>query len=681
MSEYTWTNRPNPFDGDSTESCNGICWSPDLSLFVAVGNDAASTITVCTSSDGITWVAESCPFDGGTAFGVAWSPALSLFVAVGEDAGNTITVCTSPDGSAWTAQACDLDGGYGLCVAWSESEVLFAVGGTNAGDTVSLCTSPDGTAWTAQTGDFDTEKVNGVLWVEELSLWLAGSDSDGVGESIYSSADAVTWTPRSSPFDAYPTKSFCWSPTLSLLAATGGASGTYLIATSSDGIAWAPRTSNTGGLGSFTSGNGSLVAVGAPTSGSSVVTSSTYGTIWSDNTSPMDDPAAYAASGVYSEELGLLVVVGQGPSVGGNLCTIMTAEWAAPASSSGPQPPSSNTATWSLSIADWVSHDTEAFITPFPDYVRYTRRRSGYCEMSLGIVDKSDLNILEGSAYSKVLRAFRNGINRFNGQFVEIRETADAWEFVAKDAYFNMSWREVRTGKTYLGTDAGQIAWSLINFQNGYSPTYLGKGSIAATVDRDRKYSPGDRVSEKIEYLTKLPDGFYFTINAIDGSSDWSRFQVHATSELQPQASFEFGSGTSENCQDYQREVLPLVNRANVQGSSSIISAESTTSPDLHGLWEASRGQVLEASAITLAQIAAGTVADEPQYQITLIAGPEAPQLFTDFDVGDTVPFVIKRLGRTFVGTGIVDNATVLLDPNSGTEQLESLELVEVVYD
>lgn len=347
----------------------------------------------------------------------------------------------------------------------------------------------------------------------------------------------------------------------------------------------------------------------------------------------------------------------------------------------GPVQPVANNATWKFAIADRALVTT-AFLTPHPEVMRYTRRDSDYCEITIQIKNRDDLNALEAAAYLKVLRAWRNGVNIFNGEFVEVRETADSWELVAKDPFFNMSWRQVRTEVTYTTTDAGTIAWNLIALQDGYWDTYLRQGPLDPSTNRTRTYIPGDRVSEKILDLTRAASGaLSFTIDAVDGVAGvWAEFTVHyPTGVLVPEARFEFGNGTRENCDDYLRESLPLINRTNVVGEDPQVvkTAESGTSPALHGLWEGDRGQVMVSNEAQLNEIAAGRITNGPQYSIVFSAGPEAPQLFTDFDVGNTVPIVIRRAGRTLSGNKRVKEATVLMDPDSGSEELESVEVYE----
>lgn len=344
--------------------------------------------------------------------------------------------------------------------------------------------------------------------------------------------------------------------------------------------------------------------------------------------------------------------------------------------------PIRTTATWSFVLADRKLKN-KGFLTPHPESIRYTRRESGYCEIAIEVKNRRDLNMLEHAVYRRVLRAWRNGKNRFNGEFVEVRETSNAWELVAKDPYYNMSWREIRLPKTIGPKDAGRIAFDLIDLQNSYVDSHLRTGNRAASKEITRKIATGERVSEKIEYLTKLEGSFYFVINGVnDPPNGWA--QMHCRFPKGARAagvSFESGAGTKDNCYDYIRENLPLINRANVVGLNPTLVASAEVKQkylDKFGLWEQSRGQVLTNRLETLAEIAADGIRTAPVYRVTMMAGPDAPQLFTDFDVGESVHFLIRHdNGRKFTGWRRAVEATVVLDPHSGAEELESLHLLD----
>lgn len=145
----TWTPCSSPMDDHGV--VYGIAWNG--SMFVAVGQDNQHAKVIITSPDGINWTYRPSPFDstdgnGGFAYGVCWSPALSLWVAVGyhPNPGNVNvsdrTIATSPDGINWT----DRPNGFNLgqpvtAVAWNGTEFKAVAQDGRVG------TSTDGVTW------------------------------------------------------------------------------------------------------------------------------------------------------------------------------------------------------------------------------------------------------------------------------------------------------------------------------------------------------------------------------------------------------------------------------------------------------------------------------------------------------------------------------------------------------
>lgn len=176
-----------------------ICWSPDLLLFVAVGVDATTgpdyfgtppyTNTVWTSPDGVNWTPRGIPFGASLGgYGVCWSPDLGLFVitTVGFTA-------TSPDGITWTATTAPAGFSSGG-VCWAGPLSLFvATGPATVG---SAWTSPDGVTWTAQTTPFDGAggQSESILWSFEQGLVIIGGSDPTSTYAIMTSPDTITWT-------------------------------------------------------------------------------------------------------------------------------------------------------------------------------------------------------------------------------------------------------------------------------------------------------------------------------------------------------------------------------------------------------------------------------------------------------------------------------------------------------
>jgi hypothetical protein len=231
----TWTSRAS---ADDTCRWWDVCWSPQLSLFVAVAYEGTSKIM--TSPDGITWTARSS--NENALRGVCWSAELSLFVAVG-DSGTGNRVQTSPDGINWTSQVSVADNPW-FKVCWSAEKSLFvAVGGNfqSPWSTVCIMTSPNGINWTSvNSSDTNLAAWRGVVWSKELSLFVAVAYRVSSGNKVITSSDGINWT-RQTPSANNDWRTVAWSPELGLFVAVSE-NGTNRVMTSPDGINWTARS-------------------------------------------------------------------------------------------------------------------------------------------------------------------------------------------------------------------------------------------------------------------------------------------------------------------------------------------------------------------------------------------------------------------------------------------------------
>lgn len=105
-----------------TNTYSGIAWSPELHLFVAVGEESTDPVfptkgRVATSTDGLTWVRRNAASTVNWT-SVCWSPTLGIFVAVGYGGTATARAMTSPDGITWTAQTTPSDNNNWYDVCW-----------------------------------------------------------------------------------------------------------------------------------------------------------------------------------------------------------------------------------------------------------------------------------------------------------------------------------------------------------------------------------------------------------------------------------------------------------------------------------------------------------------------------------------------------------------------------------
>ena len=131
-------------------SCQAICWSPELGLYACVAGSGCAN-RVMTSSDGIRWSPQPSAADQNWV-ALCWAAELGLFVAV-SDSGIGNRVMTSADGRSW-----------------------------------SLLQTPANNNWTW------------VCWAPELGLLVAVASS-GTGNRVMTSSDALTWTARQAAAD------------------------------------------------------------------------------------------------------------------------------------------------------------------------------------------------------------------------------------------------------------------------------------------------------------------------------------------------------------------------------------------------------------------------------------------------------------------------------------------------
>jgi hypothetical protein len=112
------------------------------------------------------------------------------------------------------------------------------------------------------------------------------------------------------------------------------------------------------------------------------------------------------------------------------------------------------------------------------------------------------------------------------------------------------------TSNTYTSTDAGQIAWGLINTTQGLTGGNLGltQGTIEATQNRDRTYLD-EKIGEKIIQLTEVINGFDFLITPSIKVNTLGVFNVYSKrgSTLNT-FRLEYGEGLKNNIQSWSRK-------------------------------------------------------------------------------------------------------------------------------
>ena len=245
----------------------GVDWNG--TLWVAVGGVGEGTNTIATSPDGITWTGLGTSIFSQYGRGVAWNGTLPKIknqqpiVAVGQ---GTNSIATSYDGITWTGLGTSIFSWRGRGVAWNGTWWVAVGSGTN-----SIATSPDGITWTGRGTSIFTDG-NGVAW--NGTLWVAV----GYGiNTIATSPDGITWTGLGKTIFSTTGRGVAWNGTLWVAVGYG----TNTIATSPDGITWTPVNNSNSIFSSYGFGvawNGTLwVAVGT---GTNTIATSPDGITW-----------------------------------------------------------------------------------------------------------------------------------------------------------------------------------------------------------------------------------------------------------------------------------------------------------------------------------------------------------------------------------------------------------------
>ncbi len=298
--DYITSNSWNIYSSPN-QSYEGVCWSPQLGLFVAVSTNGAGS-AVMTSTDGINWTLRTTPANNGWN-SVCWSPELGLFAAVAWS-GTSQRVMTSPDGITWTLRNTPTSNNFwGIC--WSSDLKIFcAVSATGTNDRAMI--SSDGINWTSCTTT--NKSWTSICWSPQLKLFCAVAlPTSGNDNLIMTSPNGITWTARVSPVNN-SWESVCWAPELGLFCAVSGSGTNNQIMTSFDGINWTLRTTPVNNYWlsvTWASEIGLFIAVSINGSGNRIMTSPN-GINWTIRTSPINNTWT---SVVWAAELGVFCAV------------------------------------------------------------------------------------------------------------------------------------------------------------------------------------------------------------------------------------------------------------------------------------------------------------------------------------------------------------------------------------
>lgn len=357
----------------------------------------------------------------------------------------------------------------------------------------------------------------------------------------------------------------------------------------------------------------------------------------------------------------------------------------------GQSAPSSFTPdSWTVAITD-LSSNTRAVIRPRD--LKLTSRLNSFATSTFRVGVHEEF-AHELSVGDRAVKLYKNGQLRFYGKIAApLTEDQDWISVTAHDPFFFLTRRRLQTATSFMATDAGSIAWSLINTQNGRSSTRLRQGTLQASVLRDRSYIEGDIVADLIKNLAEVDSGFSFVVNPVDEVPGvFGEFEVKwPLPGSDSAAMFGYGAGTVGNLTNYEVEYALPINRLRATGSAvgeNVLSSyrEDAASIAQFDLMEDEKSFSSVTLAETLDQHALANLSPQPTttYRVQISDqtsgnpnGIFVPSLFTDFEVGDSVLFSIRH-GRLAVSERVrVAEATIAVSDEGSSEKLENLLLME----
>jgi hypothetical protein len=213
MTSYNGINWTSQITPTSNYAFYSLAWSDELNLCVAVNT---SNNAIMISNDCINW---KLVYSNGTKpmNKVCWSPELSLFIATTTLVSSYCNIIVSTDGTNWTQQTnSPFSSNISLnSISWSPYLKMFIIASSGPANQ-QVYYSYDGYKW--NTG-FCTLNMMTTIWIDELKLFLGYND----GGIMSYSRNGINWTnytvDTSGSFSSKPGK-ICWSPELSIILST-----------------------------------------------------------------------------------------------------------------------------------------------------------------------------------------------------------------------------------------------------------------------------------------------------------------------------------------------------------------------------------------------------------------------------------------------------------------------------
>jgi hypothetical protein len=325
-----------------------------------------------------------------------------------------------------------------------------------------------------------------------------------------------------------------------------------------------------------------------------------------------------------------------------------------------------------------------------PEQARVTVRLSGHAELAAAVDARSPaaVEIIPAAA---AIRAWRDGILRFNGQVVEpVDRGLDLVTFRACDPFYFLSNRRRETQRVFAATDAGAIARALVNDERARETLHLRNAATFPTsVVRDRTYERGKQIGEAIRELADARDGFFFRIDPVDAGADMGELVIlYPSSGADRPAAVFYSTDSGANIDD-PHEILGLPRTRVVTvgaqnpatGTPLLGEAQDTTARATYGLIEDEIAYTDVTETGLLNALALEALHPQPPraYKVSPIAhgddGHHVPALWDDFTVGDRVRLRIRRNAIDVDTWARVTEVTLAISDQGRTERIDSLLL------
>jgi hypothetical protein len=287
---WTWVS------SGQNANVGGICWSPELGIFVSVGE---LQTRIRTSNNGINWIPRTPPVSLPMS-GVCWSSELNRFVAVSY---NTNIVLTSINGITWSQNTAHTGNWTDVC--WSPQLRIFVAVAPDGNN--KIMTSANGiTNWVVRTiedtGWVTNDYLARICWSAELGMFAMVNTGN---PAVLTSSNGINWKVRSvNNLSVWGGATICWSKELGIFVAVGEG-GIGII--SSNGINWSVVQINISTFFISVSWSPQLGIFVAFAADRWIATSSD-GINWTQRT--FDRNITYFQTSCWSPELGLFIVAG-----------------------------------------------------------------------------------------------------------------------------------------------------------------------------------------------------------------------------------------------------------------------------------------------------------------------------------------------------------------------------------